>query len=42
VPTEGFGFSNDAQGAGGPPKFAQAAFDFDGQAAKTIVIHLND
>jgi uncharacterized protein (DUF2141 family) len=42
VPTEGYGFSNDAQGAGGPPKFAQAAFDFDGQAAKTIVIHLND
>src|SRR5215469_16971736 len=24
VPTEGYGFSNDAQGVAGPPKFAQA------------------
>src|SRR5215472_664549 len=31
VPTEGYGFSNDAQGAAGPPKFAQAAFEFDGK-----------
>jgi uncharacterized protein (DUF2141 family) len=42
VPTEGYGFSNDAQGVAGPPKFAQAAFDFDGKADTTIVIHLND
>jgi uncharacterized protein (DUF2141 family) len=41
VPTEGFGFSNDAQGSGGPPKFAQAAFDFDGKADKTISFSLN-
>jgi uncharacterized protein (DUF2141 family) len=41
VPTEGYGFSNDAQGTGGPPKFAQAAFDFDGKADKTISFSLN-
>lgn len=41
VPTEGFGFSNDAQGSGGPPKFAQAAFEFDGKADKTISFSLN-
>lgn len=40
VPTEGYGFSNDAQGAGGPPKFGQAAFSFDGRA-KTISIDLD-
>lgn len=42
VPTEGYGFSNDAQGVAGPPKFAQAAFDYDGKSDQTIVIHLND
>ena len=42
APTEGYGFSNDAQGTAGPPKFAQAAFTVDGQANKTIVIHLNN
>lgn len=42
APTEGYGFSNDAQGVAGPPKFAQAAFAFDGQTNKTIVIHLNN
>jgi uncharacterized protein (DUF2141 family) len=26
VPMEAYGFSNDAQGAGGPPKFERAAF----------------
>ena len=41
VPTEGFGFSNDAQPAGGPPKFNQAAFDFDGKANKSISFSLN-
>ncbi|HVA12629.1 MAG TPA: DUF2141 domain-containing protein [Stellaceae bacterium] len=42
VPTEGYGFSNDAQGVAGPPKFGQAAFDFDGKTDNTIVIHLNN
>ncbi|HYL98731.1 MAG TPA: DUF2141 domain-containing protein [Blastocatellia bacterium] len=41
VPTEGYGFSNDAQGNGGPPKFAQAAFDFDGKTNKQIAFSLN-
>lgn len=41
VPTEGFGFSNDAQGVAGPPKFAQAAFDFDGKKDKAISFSLN-
>jgi len=41
VPTEGYGFSNDAQGTGGPPKFADAAFDFDGKTDKTISFSLN-
>ncbi len=40
VPTEGYGFSNDAQGSGGPPKFGQAAFDFDG-TTKSITVTLN-
>lgn len=41
VPTEGYGFSNDAQGSAGPPKFAQAAFDFEGKSDKTIEFSLN-
>lgn len=41
VPTEGYGFSNDAQGNAGPPKFAQAAFDFDGKTGKSIAFSLN-
>lgn len=40
VPTEGYGFSNDAQGSGGPPKFGQAAFAFDGKA-KAITFGLD-
>ena len=40
VPTEGYGFSNDAQGSGGPPKFGQAAFSFDG-GAKALAIDLD-
>jgi len=36
IPTEGFGFSNDALGNAGPPKFEQARFDFDGKKDKTI------
>ena len=41
MPTEGYGFCNDAQGSGGPPTFAQAAFDFDGKTAKSIAYSLN-
>jgi uncharacterized protein (DUF2141 family) len=41
VPTEGFGFSNDAQGTAGPPTFNQAAFDFDGKTDKAISFSLN-
>ena len=41
VPTEGYGFSNDAQGNAGPPKFGQAAFDFDGKSDKSIAFSLN-
>ena len=40
VPTEGYGFSNDAVGSGGPPKFGQAAFDYDG-SNKSLTITLN-
>lgn len=31
MPTEGFGFSNDAMGLMGPPNFKKAAFAFSGQ-----------
>jgi uncharacterized protein (DUF2141 family) len=41
IPTEGYGFSNDAQGYGGPPAFLQAAFDFDGKTDKAISFALN-
>jgi uncharacterized protein (DUF2141 family) len=41
VPTEGYGFSNDAQGIAGPPKYSQAAFDFDGKTDKTVAFSLN-
>jgi uncharacterized protein (DUF2141 family) len=41
VRTEGYGFSNDAQGTAGPPKFSQAAFDFDGKTDKQISFSLN-
>ena len=41
VPTEGWGFSNDAQGTAGPPNFNQAAFDFDGKTDKAISFSLN-
>ena len=40
VPVESHGFSNDALGSGGPPKFSQAAFDFEGKA-KSITVSLN-
>ena len=38
-PTEPYGFSNDAKGGFGPPKFDQARFRLDQD--KTISIHLN-
>jgi uncharacterized protein (DUF2141 family) len=41
IPTEGYGFSNNAHGSSGPPKFGQAAFDFDGKSDKTISFSLN-
>ena len=31
VPTEGYGFSNDATGVLGPPSFSAASFKYDGQ-----------
>lgn len=40
VPTESYGFSKDAQGSAGPPKFGQAAFAFDGKA-KAITFGLD-
>ena len=40
LPTEGYGFSNDARGTGGPPSFAAAAVAFDG-TNKTVNISLN-
>lgn len=39
-PTEVYGFSNDARGAGGPLAFADAAFDV-GDEAKSISIRLS-
>jgi uncharacterized protein (DUF2141 family) len=30
VPTEGYGFSNDARGVLGPPPFSEASFTYDG------------
>ncbi len=38
VPREGYGFSNNAKaGSFGPPKFAAAAFEFDGKAKRVPV-----
>lgn len=38
IPREGYGFSNDAQpGTFGPPRFADAAFDFDGTAKRVTI-----
>lgn len=31
IPTEGYGFSNDAKGSLGAPSFAAASFTYDGQ-----------
>jgi uncharacterized protein (DUF2141 family) len=40
VPTESYGFSNNAQGVGGPPTFEQAAFVV-GPNDKTVRINLD-
>jgi uncharacterized protein (DUF2141 family) len=40
IPEEGYGFSNDARGTFGPPKFSEAAFDFDGKTDRAIVFSL--
>lgn len=40
IPTEPWGFSNDAAGSFGPPKFDDAAFDLL-EAGTSITIHLN-
>lgn len=31
VPTEGYGFSNDAKGLVGAPSFSSASFTYDGE-----------
>ena len=38
IPTEKFGFSNDAEGVMGPPSYAKCSFTFSGDT--TLVIHL--
>ena len=40
VPTEGYGFSNDARGRMGPPSFDQAAFTL-GEADQVMTIAVN-
>jgi uncharacterized protein (DUF2141 family) len=39
IPKEGYGFSNRVRGRGGPPKFDEAAFEFDG-TTRSITITL--
>lgn len=39
IPTEDYGFSNDAKGTFGPPKFEQAKFEVQGD--KEIEININ-
>ncbi|MCE2572409.1 DUF2141 domain-containing protein [Motilimonas eburnea] len=39
IPTEGYGFSNDAEANFGPPPFAEAAFEVD-EPASHITINL--
>ncbi len=40
IPTEGYGFSNDARGLFGPPDFRLAMFYFAATADKSIIINL--
>ena len=37
IPSEPYGFSNDAKGSFGPPKFSDAAIDVGAQAASALV-----
>jgi uncharacterized protein (DUF2141 family) len=40
IPTEGYGFSNDAKAAVGTPSFSAASFSYDGQTLDmTISLH---
>lgn len=40
IPTEGYGFSNDAKGLRGAPSFSAASFQYDGQnLGLTIGLH---
>jgi uncharacterized protein (DUF2141 family) len=40
IPTEGYGFSNDAKATLGPPSFSAASFPYSGQDMKlTIRLH---
>ena len=40
IPTEGYGFSNDAKAILGPPSFSAASFTYDGQDMEmTISLH---
>ena len=40
IPTEGYGFSNDAKGMLGPPSFSAASFPYGGQDMElTISLH---
>ena len=40
IPTEGYGFSNDAKATLGPPSFSAASFPYNGQDMKlTISLH---
>ena len=40
MPEEGYGFSNDARGTFGPPKFSEAVFEFDGKTDKAIAFSI--
>ena len=40
IPQEGYGFSNNARGTSGPPKFSEAVFDFDGNGDKAIAFSI--
>ena len=40
IPTEGYGFSNDAQGVVGAPSFSAASFPYDGRSLDlTMTLH---
>ena len=42
IPTEGIGFSRDAPMRFGPPRFEDAAFMLDGDAAVSVALHYYD